>query len=411
MERIQDGGICDTPLGLYMVAAGRFDAAALDNEWAIYRQIFYTELSETEYNQLFKGLSAQHSISEYRDSLYRVSEEIAWYLYKNNNQELLISDKEIERIIRELGLAEDKEAVVKRCFALCGYWKTDTKRGYVEFYHNNIRDFFLCEKLMRELNRAYKDYGDAFQDEQGDILPFLRCLCDLFQYGKLEPMVFQFLRQRSAYSDKDEPDICMKVECKHHNTVSIFENLLFRGDPYSVCHDQIEKENPVEIVARILCNTVGVYCSLYEPFFGENERIHWWTDVKKVNTNATFRGLCGEILHFASQSDLQFANLKGADLRGADLCYADLCYADLCYANLRYADLRHANLRDADLRYADLYDADLHHANLRYADLRGANLQDANLCYAKTKGCNMEGIIGRPITKNQITVIRGKFHG
>ena len=159
LERIgksNTAGICDTPMGLYMVAAGHFTPDMLENEWAVYRRIFYRELSATEYNQIFQDVSPQHGVREYQDLLYRVSEEIAWYLYQRNNEILLVPDSEIARIISELELNEDKRKIVERCFALCGYWKANTGRGCVEFYHNNIRDFFLCEKLMRELNGTYR---------------------------------------------------------------------------------------------------------------------------------------------------------------------------------------------------------------------------------------------------------------
>ncbi|MBR0280531.1 MAG: hypothetical protein IJQ81_02935 [Oscillibacter sp.] len=72
---------------------------------AVYRRIFYRELNETEYNQIFQDISAQHSIREYQDLLYRVSEEIAWYLYQRNNENLLVPGDEVTRIISELKLS------------------------------------------------------------------------------------------------------------------------------------------------------------------------------------------------------------------------------------------------------------------------------------------------------------------
>ena len=434
---IQDGGICDTPLGLYMVAAGRIDEMTLGNDWAIYRQIFYTEISETEYNQLFPDFSMQHSASEYWNSLYRVSEEIAWHIYQNHNKNLLVPDKEIKRIISELNLPEDERSVVERCYALCGYWKTNTKRGFVEFYHNNIRDFFLCEKMMRELNRAYEEYGKLFQDERGDITPFLNRLCELFQYDNLESKVLHFLGQRAAYLKKDEPDLCVESEKERHNTIPIFENLLFRGDPYSVCHAQMEKDNPMEIVARILRNTVGVYRFLYESFLENKELIHWWTNIEKVNESKIFHWIPGEILHFAgfsnlrcaslnrssfhdmdlrkadlSNSYLNYASFHNIDLRGADLSNSNLNYAsfhnvnlrdaNLCNCKLNYASFHNVNLRDADLRYSYLNyaifdEADLSCVNLSNANLDCTDFSKSDLSGAKRDGYNMDEIIKTPI--------------
>ena len=413
LERIGNGataGICDTPMGLYMVAAGHFTPDMLENEWAIYRRIFYRELSETEYNRIFHDVSHWHSVQEYRDLLYRVSEEIAWYLYQRNNENLLVPDEEIARIIEELDIGSDKRKVVERCYALCGYWKTNTGRGCVEFYHNNIRDFFLCEKLMRELNNAYREYGDALRDERGDITPFLRRLCELFQYGKLNKTVLFFIKQRAAYADK-EPDLCVDTEREERHTARIFETMLFRGDFYSVCAERWKTENPVKTIGRILGNTVAVYRFLYESFLEPGEHILWWTDVNAVNEDQTLWRLADEILQYAGSSDLHSADLRRADLSGADLSGAYLRSADLRGAYLRNANLRNANLRSADLRGADLYGVDLHKANLYDADLNKANLSCAHLNKANlscahlhgadlrgAKGYNLKDTIGTPIT-------------
>lgn len=429
LERVQSDndavGICDTPMGLYMVAAGRFTEAMLENEWALYYQIFHEEIKDTPYNKPFGGFGWQHPTADDWESLYRVSEEIAWYLYRNKNADLLVSYETVDAIIDGLGLQGDKEQLVKRCFALCGYWNTRTKQGCVEFYHNNIRDFFLCEKIMRELNQAYQDH-----QKYPDFLSFLQCICQLFQYDNLEKRVLEFLGQRASYA----PGICVETEKVHHNTIRIFETLLMSGKLYFIFKKQQEKENPVEIVARVMRNTVGVYRYLYEAFLSDGDLIYWWEEnnINTVNRNTTFRGLCGEILHFAGSSSLLEINLLGADLRGADLRgadlrnadlrgailqSADLCGADLCGAdlhgvhlegtNLHGADLHGVHLEGTNLHRADLSNANLHQANLKKvnlqgANLQGANLQDANLQganlrRARTKKCNMKGINGIPI--------------
>ena len=406
LERIggdETAGICDTPMGLYMVAAGHFKPHMLENEWAIYHQIFYSELGETKYNDS----SEAHSILDYQKPLYRVSEEIAWYLYQRNNENLLVPGSEIKRIIGELKrdrelaeeLEEDEWKIVERCFALCGYWKANTGRGCVEFYHNNIRDFFLCEKLMRELNNAYREYGDALRDERGDITPFLRRLCELFQYGKLNKTVLFFIKQRAAYADK-EPDLCVDTEREERHTARIFETMLFRGDFYSVCAERWKTENPVKTIGRILGNTVAVYRFLYESFLEPGEHILWWIEENAVNKDKTLWRLADEILQYAGPSDLRGAYLRGADLqdavlRGADLRGADLYGAYLQGAVLRGADLYGAYLQGAVLRFADLQGAvlrgaNLHNANLRNADLRGENLHNANLHNADLQGADLQ---------------------
>lgn len=70
-------GICDTPLALYMLAAGKITDDAWNNPWVLYHQIFREELSNTEYNKLFSQTAYTHGISRYNDVLYRISAEIS----------------------------------------------------------------------------------------------------------------------------------------------------------------------------------------------------------------------------------------------------------------------------------------------------------------------------------------------
>ena len=396
LERIGDGetaGICDTPMGLYMVAAGYFKPDMLENEWAVYRRIFYWELSETEYNQIFQDISSRHGVQEYQDLLYRVSEEIAWYLYQGNNENRLVPDSEISRIIRELDINGDerKIKILERSFALCGYWKADTERGFVEFYHQDIRDFFLCEKLMRELNGAYRKYGDALRDERGDITPFLRLLCELFQYGKLEKRTLFFLKQRAAYLNKEEPDFCVDTEREQRHTARIFETMLLRGAFYSVCAELWAKENPVCTIARILSNTIAAYRSLYESFLKPGEHIQWWANARDVNGSHTFRQLAGDILGFVGPSDLSGMDLDRTNLSGADFKRANLRYVRLESAILRFADLRGADLQGANLQGADWYGADLQGVEMENVNLRGANLENVDLNGANLQGADLQG--------------------
>ena len=430
LERIDNGEtaeICDTPMGLYMVAAGHFTPDMLENEWEIYRQIFYTELSETKYNpDSFEA----HSILEYREQLYQVSEEIAWYLYQRSNKSSLVPDGEITRIISNLGISDEKQKVIKHCFALCGYWKASAGSEFVEFYHSNIRDFFLCEKLARELKNAYCKFSFALQDNSEGITPFLNCICELFQYGKIEATVLSFLRQRAMYflrrrmaTFRDESDTLSDIMPDKNQMIQIFEQLLFTGDFYSVCSKRWKMENPIKTISCILSNIVAVYSYLYEPLrtFGEGERIQWWADVKVVNEDGTFRHLSEEILKEAGPLDLHNIDLHGVDLHGVDLHESDLRGANLQRANLRGANLQGADLSNADLRGVDfhganlkkailecvrssgacfheavlsaanLLGADLRFANLREATLSGAYLRKAILCGADLRGADLRG--------------------
>lgn len=132
-------GICDTPLALYMLAAGKITDDAWNNPWVLYHQIFGEELSNTEYNRIFSKDTYTHSICRYNDVLYRISAEISYRMYQTGNKKLYVLQEDIEGIVEGMQLETGQiEQLIKRCYALCNYWKNDGKRGMAEFYHNNI---------------------------------------------------------------------------------------------------------------------------------------------------------------------------------------------------------------------------------------------------------------------------------
>ena len=126
-------GICDTPLALYMLAAGKITEDAWNNPWVLYHQIFCEELSNAEYNKLFSKTAYTHGISRYNEVLYRISAEISYKMYQTGNKKLYVLQDEIEEIIEEMQLETVRtQQLIKRCYALCNYWKNDGKSGMAE---------------------------------------------------------------------------------------------------------------------------------------------------------------------------------------------------------------------------------------------------------------------------------------
>lgn len=239
--------ICDTPMTLYMLVAKKGASDFLENSWALYHHIFFEELSETEYNKMFPNPDRKysHDIIILRDVLYQVSEEIAYRMYQKNNQSFFLSNNELSLIIEQLSkklnvlkLANMQE-IVERCYALCCYWKANSDRGAVEFLHNNIRDFFLAEKIYRELN-------DTIQSLIGDDNSLQTCsqkitqkLCSLFRYGVLETKVCEFIFLRAKFAAKRQGVDFARFEYKHRLILSITDYMSFSSTYLKV----LEKEN------------------------------------------------------------------------------------------------------------------------------------------------------------------------
>lgn len=430
-ENEEIDSICDTPMVMYMIVAGGINEEAKNNKWALYHQIFYKELSDTEYNSMFTNSTGiySHGIKKHNELLYRLSAEISYKMFQSGNTKLFLTEQEILDIVHELKIEDIKlKEVAQHCYALCNYWKSNGK-GAVEFYHNNIRDFFLCEKIFYEFNAIYKKFESlnipemtAYVNEQ---------VYRLFRYMKLPQKVAEFLYWRAKYN------------CEHHNTKDFpareykrkyleyfFSDMLQYG---GISHyDRSSAENIYDNMINVLTNTVRIFKYILEPYLSVDERMIWFYDTDTINEAGILRRNFKEIfitnsprpydgaialasradfkgMHF-NDIDLQHVDFMGSNLRKADfqrsimknacLQNVDLQHVDFKNADLSHAKLRHADLRDADLRGTNLQDAELRDTNLRgacfdkadlsRADLRGAYLQGISLEEVNLKGANLK---------------------
>lgn len=391
-------GVCDTPMSLYMLVARKISNESLTNNWCLYHQIFFEEINETEYNQMFPDPNRDyaHRIIGYRDIIYRISEEIAYKMYCSGNSKFYLSSDELQTIIEKLANNDDKlhvneiKALVKRCYALCSYWKVNSDYGVVEFRHNNIRDFFLCEKIYREINTLYQDSHSVLE-----IKNIVGRFCDLFHYNVLETTVTQFIYLRSIYGMIQQKYEFPAIEYKNRYLPKIYELMLTDGSVFS---KTLEK-NPIQKIINVLTCVAQVYRYIYEPFLQINEKIIWWNSVQSINENGMLQLVfhsvfCqvpvtinyNKMITLASKSDFSGVNLKSCDLRNIGFQYSELSNVDFSNAILTGCDFSNANLNktdfsNADLHYTSLIKATLDKCIMTGADLRGANLPNGDCVF------------------------------
>lgn len=408
-ENEEIGSICDTPMVMYMIVAGGINEEAKHNKWALYHQIFYKELSDTEYNSMFENSSGiySHGIKKHNELLYRLSAEIAYKMFQSGNTKLFLTEQEILDIVHELKIEDVKlKEVAQHCYALCNYWKSNGK-GAVEFYHNNIRDFFLCEKIFYELNSIYQKVEplnipemDAYAVEQ---------IYSLFRYMKLPQKAAEFLYWRAKYNyehhnTKDFP----AKEHKRKYLEYIFSDMLQYG---GISHyDRKSGENIYDNMINVLTNTVRIFRYILEPYLETDEYIKWFYDADIINEAGILRRNFKEIftpalrpydeaVALANRADFKGIDFNDIDLQRMDFMGSNLSKADFKRSIMKNACLHNVDLRDADLRDADLQDAELRDSNLSgtcfnradlsRADLRGAYLQETNLTEVNLKGADL----------------------
>ena len=412
-------GVCDTPFSLYMLAANReMSEQVLNNSWALYHKIFYSAISETPYNEIYSRIKKKHSISKYKETIYQINEEIAYEMYKNNSKSesvFFLKDSKVKEIVRRVAekncTDEDVKNLTEGSFALCCYWKNDAKDGAIEFYHNNIRDFFVCEKIFREINKLYDSVSsDELSDEE--IQKFIDKFCELFLYGGLADKVTEFIGLRTEFGIKNNKNDFPKAEQAQKYLPHFFEVMLTNGGRMNC----VNSNNPFQAIINTLRCVAQVYRSVYRRYLNENEKIHWWNSVDNVNRNGMLRYVfkpvfgvevylvgcfsefCGvdlrncDLSHIIlTNSAFSNSNLSGSDLNNSVLYKVELIHAYLINANLQEAYLEEIDLRGAYLKGTNLQKAYLQEADLRYANLQGANLQGANLQKADLQGADLRG--------------------
>ncbi len=409
---LQNDDICDTPFMIYLIASGNPKDMYLDIEWSVLYQTFHENTLRTRYNETYpdNDSTTRHPINnQYKEAIYRVNEEIAYRLHCASNGKYNINSGELTEIITKIAETEpilsneSGRNIVKRSYALCTYWRVNSDDGSIEFYHNKIRDFFLCEKIYREINDIFS--CDIKSDEKM-LEEAIKRLCALFRHGKINETVWKYIKERTKYKrrkesrEKEYPFVVQK----NQNFTAVIEKML--TDSGIVFNILKNARNPI----RRFCGIFGEIIKSY--LFAESEllllykgeRLKLWNDVERVNGIGLLEDIAkiGVFYNFMLSytdlnnvvmegADLRYVNFEGTYLQGSNLREANLCNAHMTWVHLENADLYGAHLNRAYLLVAHLNSVNLHEADLRGANLRGANLQGANLRGANFKDANIIG--------------------
>lgn len=408
--------LCDTPLTLYLLVGSKATFDLTRNIWALYHHIFSRTVVETDYAKQMKPGNKAHPMGAgMGELLYQITEETAYKMFcaggerrdddivQDGEGQFLVRDEGIDTIIQHLQEQpsfkeeafflnpETRKDTLKRCHALCCYLKTNADRGLIEFYHNNIRDFFLCEKLYRELNLIYqRNIPDPEK-----ITRLAQRFVEIFQNGTLSPMVREFLFRRAERAVAEhKTDEFPLLERVHPLLPELYQHMLVHGTLY----DGLGVENHVRAIESILHGTAQLYRSIYDPILEDGAHIHWWKDVDAVNRSGMIGYVfCRFVVEIGDRADLSGAvlseaNLSEANLSGVDLSGANLSNAILSSANLFGANLSGANLSGADLSKANMTGAVLSEAVLFGSNFSGADFTGADLSRADFTGANISGV-------------------
>lgn len=407
--------LLESPMMLYMIIAKKIEVGNSLNMWDLYHKIFAEEIYERNYDE-----EGSHSTWIYKKYLYELTAEIANAVCVEKRffitVEKLLERTEIKNLVKKiLELHENEKAryekiqdILEDCFGVASYFKISKKqdknglnKNAVEFYHNNIRDYFYCEYIWINLQRIY---GGITNIKSGIAEKFISEFQTMFQYsafldadaisGDISIPIHFFQDKVSYVKEKNIEENFVNQELKNHYLKYFFGKMLQTGFLYN--YEYNENENILNLIANIYSAVFSIYRAIYLPYLKENEKIELAEkeNIEKINrcnifkvlflvasireqTYLKFDGMTFENVECQkynfSYSSFKECTMARTIFRGCNLSNADLSHANLSYANLEYTNLSNADLRGTELG----------RANLRNADLRNAKM-DRNTVFDET---------------------------
>ena len=417
-------GVGDTPLALYLLASCNMKEEYKGNSWALYQEIFKNAISKTEYNENF-SCSGAHPIKLFHEIMYQIVELVAKQMFKNSTKDrYYIDSKELNSIIltskHNCALSIGS---IKQCCVLCAYWKQNVNIGALEFYHNNIRDFFLCEYIYREIFTNLISYKQAKISENMFINNLCSALSDAFLMGTTWEQTLYFLYCRLKYElshiDKKgdgiwnylQPSVDIPKFVK-----ALFETNLFSDEtsaplPYLAINCAFYN---ILIILKI-CFQIETNESLFFLWKNEHEKaqvyrsniLYDWSEMFthriKLSANKFFS--LGNNLHLP-EINFEYTNLNNSDFSNSFLENANFTNASLSNSYFTNANLKGAVFKNADLRNANFYGANLEDVNFDGANIEGCVFDKAKLKRTSWIETNMKSLSFKRAEFDNVTLER-----
>lgn len=345
-DKMENGSIYGSPFLLYLIMSGGINENEKNNSWKLMHRLFHEEMFTPSYTSSNRNLN-----NDYIEKIYQYNCEIAYKMFKSKNRKLSFLYQELSKILPEGEISD----YIKKSHGVFSYMRNN--KGAVEFVHNHVRDFFLCEKVLRTMSVWYDEHnydGKKIAEE----------LSELLKYDVFNNQVKIFISE--ALSSDCNTYETIKDECTLEHLPSVF-NVFYNSGGMPV-YNYLNEVETVETKENLISFYDDLsYYNLSKNVINNSSYIYEIIYMSKSNGN----------INWFSQ---YFINSKLIEMMSDNLELANLCNAKLENMNLRGANLRGSNLSNAKLRRANLSKADLRDAVLDNADLRGAILCGADLC-------------------------------
>ena len=373
-------GVADTPLALYLLATCDMTEPLKNNKWALYHKIFYEAIRETPYNEAFHGTGAMHKALQeesFAETVYMIIGEIAHKMFVNFKEDrFFISSNELENIIKDICSSNNSEerTAVRKCCVLCAYWKENSDIGALEFYHNDIRAFFMSEYIYHKFSKV-----NLSSLSKESILQFIELACETFQYGIISrstwAQTFYFLYWRLQY-EKDNgllPEYFPDEQGAEH----VFRFILSETVDNDVMWKHSFHGPSYESIKTTFFNFVLFLRIWLSPVsltpltsFSNNELFKDWIKLFSDNIEIS------KNKHIALGSQMKYQNTPFDGTNLSEACFEESIFVQSTFrnTNLKMAIFCNSHLEDVDFSNADLSNANFNGATITNVDFSSANL-------------------------------------
>lgn len=397
-------GVADTPLALYLLVACEVRKELQGNRWALYHEIFKNAIMKTEYNENFT-MGTVHPAYQNLDVIYGIVCKISFKMFQNSKEErYYISGQELEQIIQSTELQAIPPEWVRQCCVLCAYWKSGSNNGALEFYHNDIRDFFFCEYLYDILA------GCVGVSEGMPSTSFTASLCAIFQYGYISgttwAQTFEFLYLRLKYEAEMTSTKVQDFLSTGNGFSKLFLKLFTSRELYGFPFEGSSYTS----IRRVLFNSALLIRLIYQIWVDKDpkhNRLSFWKDEEDydllISSNVfldwhdmfqhTIQIDSESIISVGSSMDLSYLRLRHIPFDGVVFSRSLLQNVNFAGSRLQKASYANAVLKDSDFSGCDLQNACFRSATLINVDFTGATLSGADFSFADIQNCHWDSII------------------
>ena len=123
-----------------------------ENKWALFHRLFHDIYFDSNYWEGEIKSKSRSEIKQLKEKLYEISGYVAWKMCSGRLGQYYCTAEQIREIISNLGYEPELLDELSNFFPVSSYINKIGNNHAYEFSHNFVRDFFLCEFVLSQLN-------------------------------------------------------------------------------------------------------------------------------------------------------------------------------------------------------------------------------------------------------------------